>query len=158
MPSRPAINIAAAGGPPWERLCEALEAPEMLERENFATPALRNQNRDEVNDAIDAVTRTKPSAHWLKVLNDAGVPCGPINNIGETFAEPQVQHLGMAARVDHPDLGVFDVVGQPINMSGAPQPDELKPTPNTGQHTDEILEWLGYGQADIDALRKKVVV
>jgi len=152
------INIAAAGGPPWERLCHALGAPELLEHADFATPSLRSQNRDSLNGAINDITRTKPSAHWIKLLNEAGVPSGPINSIDKTFAEPQVQHLNIATKVNHPELGEFNVVGQPINMSGAPQPDELKPTPNTGQHTAEILAKLGYAEADIDALRKEGVV
>ena len=77
-------------------------------------------------------------------MNDAGVPCGPINNIDQTFAEPQVQHLGIAKRVRHPTLGDIKVVGQPINLTKAPQPAEYRPTPALGQNTDEILAGLGH--------------
>ena len=88
-------------------------------------------------------------------MTEAGVPCGPINSIDQTFAEPQVQHLGIATKVVHDDLGEFNVVGQPINMTLAAQPEQLKPSPNPGQHTDEILQTLGYDNAAIDALRQR---
>jgi formyl-CoA transferase len=111
-----------------------------------------------LNERIAAVTRTKPSGHWVKLLNDAGVPCGPINTIDKVFAEPQVRHLGIARPVRHPRLGDIEVVGQPINLSKAPQPREYRPTPDLGQHTDEILASLGYDAAGIAALRARGVV
>ena len=105
--------------------------------------------------------RTKddaPNAYWVKLMNDAGVPCGPINNIDQTFAEPQVQHLGIAKRVRHPKLGDIKVVGQPINLTKAPQPDEYRPTPELGQNTDEILSGLGHDAKSIADLRARGVV
>ena len=94
----------------------------------------------------------------VKLMNDAGVPCGPINNIDQTFAEPQVQHLGIAKRVRHPTLGDIKVVGQPINLTKAPQPAEYRPTPELGQHTDEIMAGLGHNTKSIAALRSRGVI
>ena len=91
-------------------------------------------------------------------MNKAGVPCGPINTIDQTFAEPQVKHLGIARAVKHPKLGDIKVVGQPINLSDAPQPKELKPTPELGEHTEEVLAGLGYDGKAIAALKSSGVI
>ncbi|MFZ5782497.1 MAG: CaiB/BaiF CoA transferase family protein [Pseudomonadota bacterium] len=152
------INIAASGDNLWKRCCAALGAPELLEHPEHATPALRSQNRKALNERIAAITRTRPSAHWITALNKAGVPCGPINSIDQTFAEPQVQHLGIARPVKHPSLGDIHVVGQPINLSDAPQPAALRPTPELGEHTDEVLAELGYDGSAIAALRAGKVI
>ena len=122
------------------------------------SPGTRSQNRKALNQRIGEVTKTNTSAHWIEALNKAGVPCGPINTIDKTFAEPQVQHLGIARPVKHPKLGDIKVVGQPINLTKASQPAEYRPTPELGQHTDEILAGLGYSKDQIADLRKQRVV
>lgn len=149
------INIAASGDGLWKRFCEAIAAPELLAHPDHATGQLRSRNRKALNERIGAITRTRPSAHWIAALNKAGVPCGPINTIDQTFAEPQVQHLGIARPVRHPKLGDIQVVGQPINMSAAPQPAELQPTPELGEHTDDVLRELGYDSGAIEGLRAR---
>jgi crotonobetainyl-CoA:carnitine CoA-transferase CaiB-like acyl-CoA transferase len=152
------INIAAAGDKMWKRAAEALGAAALIDHPEHATPTLRSQNRKALNERIGEVTRTNTSAHWIEALNKAGVPCGPINTIDKTFAEPQVQHLGIARPVNHPKLGDIKVVGQPINLSDFPQPAALKPTPDLGQHTDEVLTGLGYDPAKIAALKSGGVI
>ena len=152
------INIAASGDKMWKRFANALGAPQLIDHPEHATPGTRSQNRKALNQRIGEVTRTNTSAHWIAALNKAGVPCGPINTIDKTFAEPQVQHLGIARPVKHPKLGDIKVVGQPINMSAAPQPTELKATPELGQNTDEVLAGLGYDDVAIAALRAGGVV
>jgi crotonobetainyl-CoA:carnitine CoA-transferase CaiB-like acyl-CoA transferase len=152
------INIAASGDRLWTRFCEAAGAPELLSNPEHATSALRSQNRAALRERISAITKTKASNEWLKLLNDAGVPSGPINSIDRTFAEPQVQHLGIARRVRHEKLGDIRVVGQPINLTAAPQPDEYRPTPELGQHTDEIMASLGRDAKTIADLRARGVI
>ncbi len=152
------INIAASGDALWPRLCKAIGWPEALEDPDYATGALRSKNRAALNERIGAITRTKPSAHWLKVINEAGVPCGPINSMDQVFAEPQTQHLGIARPVQHPALGAIQVVGQPFTLTDAPQPDSMRPTPELGEHTDSILAELGYDAAGIADLRARGVV
>ena len=152
------INIAAAGDKMWKRAAEALGAAALIDHPEHATPTLRSQNRKALNERIGEVTRTNTSAHWIEALNKAGVPCGPINTIDKTFAEPQVQHLGIARPVNHPKLGDIKIVGQPINLSDFPQPAALKPTPDLGQHTDEVLTGLGYDPAKIAALKSGGVI
>jgi len=152
------INIAAAGDALWERFCNTIEAPALLSHPEHVTGELRARNRKALNQRISDITKTKPSAHWVKLLNDAGVPCGPINSIDQTFAEPQVQHLGMAKPVRHPKLGDIKVVGQPITLTKAPQPAEYRPTPEFGQHTDEVMTSLGYDPRAITDLRARGVI
>ncbi len=152
------INIAASGDGLWKRFCEAIAAQELLADPDYATGAQRSRNRKALNERIAAITRTQPAAHWIAALNKAGVPCGPINSIDQTFAEPQVQHLGIARPVSHPVLGEIRAVGQPINMSAAPQPAALRATPELGQHTDAILSGLGYADSAIADLRQRGVV
>jgi formyl-CoA transferase len=152
------INIAASGQGLWERFCKAIGWQEALSDPDFANGGLRSKNRKVLNERIGAITRTKPSAYWLEVINKAGVPSGPINDIAAVFAEPQTQHLGIAKPVQHPVLGDISVVGQPINLTEAPQPETLQPTPGLGEHTDVILAELGYEAEAIADLRARGVV
>jgi formyl-CoA transferase len=102
--------------------------------------------------------RRHPNAYWVELLTKAGVPCGPINTIDQVFADPQVEHLGIAKPVSHPKLGPQKIVGQPIHMSCFPQPEELRPTPDQGEHTEAVLRELGYDAADIAGLRQRGAV
>jgi len=147
------INIAASGNNLWKRFCAALDAPQLFDHPEHATPQLRSQHRKALNQRIGEITKTNTSTHWIDTINKAGVPCGPINTIDKTFAEPQVQHLGIARPVKHPKLGDIKVVGQPINLSDFPQPASLKPTPDMGEHTDQVLAKLGYDKPAIEKLR-----
>jgi len=152
------INIAASGDGLWTRFCHAIGWTEALANPDYATGALRSKNRKVLNEQLGVITRGKPSAHWLEALNKAGVPCGPINSIDKTFAEPQTQHLGIARPVHHPELGDIQVVGQPFTLTDAPQPAAMQPTPDLGQHTDQILGGLGYDTASIADLRARGVI
>lgn len=151
------INIA--GGQPqiWPRLCEALEAPEMEKTPEFANSALRLENRDALVAAISERTRTRTSGEWVDRLNAAGVPCGPIYRMDQVFADPQVEHLGIAAPVDHPVLGRIRLVGQPLHLSGSAFAIRSA-TPEQGEHTEEVLEDLGYDAAGIADLQQRKVV
>jgi formyl-CoA transferase len=103
------------------------------------------------------VTREKPSLHWIEAMDEAGIPCGPINTIDQVFADPQVQHLGLAAPVEHAALGAQRLVGTPINMAGID--DRIRrATPEAGEHTAEVLAELGYDAAAVAALKAKGVV
>ena len=152
------INIAASGDALWARFCETIGARALLSHPEHASGELRSRNRMALNERIAAITKSKPSAHWVTLLNDAGVPCGPINSIDQTFAEPQVRHLGIAKAVHHPELGNIQVVGQPVVLTNAPQPDEYRPTPALGQNTDEIVKGLGYDAKAIAELRSHGVI
>jgi len=152
------INVAASGDNLWRRFCEAAGARDLLEDPDFATVASRARNRPALIAHLNEIMRRHPSAYWVELLSKAGVPCGPINTIDQTFADPQVQHLGIAKPISHPKLGPQRVVGQPIHMSRYSQPDELRPTPEQGEHTDEVLLELGYDAAAIARLHESGII
>jgi formyl-CoA transferase len=152
------INVAASGDNLWQRFCEAADAPDLLENPDFKTVPLRAKNRAALNARLAEVIRRHPNAHWDKVMNEAGVPCGPINTIDKAFADPQVEHLGIATPIDHPTLGRFNAVGQPIHMSRYKQPETLRPTPEQGEHTESVLAEFGYDAAAIAGLRERGVL
>jgi formyl-CoA transferase len=146
------INLAASSGRLFERLCEVCAKPEWLTHPQFAKLTDRTANRPAFNAALSDVLKTQPSAHWLERLDEAGIPAGPINTIDKVFADPQVQHLGMAAPVKGGHLGDTKVVGSPLNFSGIKK-QIRRPTPEAGEHNNEVLQWLGYAQQEIDRLR-----
>jgi formyl-CoA transferase len=149
------INIAAAGDKTWKRFCEAAGITDLLKHPDYATPAARQKNRKALNEIVVDLVRKHPNEYWVKKMDAAGVPCGPINTMDKVFADPQVQHLGIAKPVDHPKYGAQKVVGQPIHLSRYPQPDKLRHTPEPGEHTEEVLKDLGYDATQIAALRAK---
>jgi crotonobetainyl-CoA:carnitine CoA-transferase CaiB-like acyl-CoA transferase len=93
----------------------------------------------------------------VEALNAAGVPCGPILNVKEVFEDPQVRHLGLATRVQHPRLGELEVQNLPVTLTRTPGAVRM-PTPERGQHTEEILGELGYSDEEVAALRREGVV
>ena len=151
------INIAAAGEDIYRRFCKAVGAPQLATDPDFSTGKLRSENRVRLNEAIAAITRTSTSTDWVERLNAAGVPAGPIYKMNEVFADPQVQHLHITRKVPHKVLGEVEVIGQAIELSRTPW-SVRSPTPEAGEHTDAILHELGYGAAEIEALRSKKVV
>jgi crotonobetainyl-CoA:carnitine CoA-transferase CaiB-like acyl-CoA transferase len=151
------INIAASSARVWERFCHAIGRPEWIEKPEWKVLAGRSKDRQNVNAAIAEVTKTKPSAHWIEVFEDAGVPCGPIYTIDKVFSDPQVQHLAIARRMNSAQLGSFDVVGSAINMTGVPK-DVRAATAPAGAHTDEVLRSIGYSDTELGALRAKGVI
>jgi crotonobetainyl-CoA:carnitine CoA-transferase CaiB-like acyl-CoA transferase len=152
------INIAASGDSLWKKFCEVAGDKDLSTNPDFATVVSRGKNRPALIAHLNDIVRSKPSKFWVDELSKAGVPCGPINTIDQVFADPQVKHLKIVRPVDHPNIGTFDIIGQPIHMSAYPQPERLKPTPDQGQHTDEVLRELGYDVAAIQGLREKGVV
>lgn len=151
------INIAAAGDVIYARVCHALGFPELIEDPLFKTGPARSKHRAALNARIAAVTVTDSSANWVQRLNDAEIPCGPIYSMDEVFADEQVQHLGVAQAVDHPELGRIELVGQAARLSRTPAKLETA-TPAHGEHTDAILTELGYSTAEIGHLREKRVI
>ncbi len=151
------INIAASSGRLWARFCEAIGRMDWLERPEWQSQKGRSADRRAINAAIGEITRTKPAAHWIALFEGAGIPCGPINTIDRVFADPQVQHLGLAAPLHHPRLGDTHVVASAINLSGVPKTIRSG-TPEAGADTDAVLGWVGYTPAEIAEMRAKGVV
>jgi crotonobetainyl-CoA:carnitine CoA-transferase CaiB-like acyl-CoA transferase len=147
------INIATAGQRIWERCAEVLGAPELVSRPEYATGPDRSKNRDALNAEISALTGQRSTAEWVAGFNEAGVPCGPIYTVDQTFADPQVKHLGIAQRVEAPDPTPMTLVGQPFSLSRTPSRLAASP-PHRGEHTDTVLQEFGFTATQIAALRE----
>jgi crotonobetainyl-CoA:carnitine CoA-transferase CaiB-like acyl-CoA transferase len=148
------INIAASSGRVFARFCEAIERPDWLAKEEWKTQVGRSKARKEINAAIGEITRTKPANYWIELFEGAGIPCGPIYSIDQTFADPQVKHLGMARKMSSPVVGTKEVVASAINISGFSK-DIRMATPEASSSTDEVLHSVGYTDAEIADMRKK---
>jgi crotonobetainyl-CoA:carnitine CoA-transferase CaiB-like acyl-CoA transferase len=146
------INLAGGGQEMWRRIVETLGLEEEAKDPDFATDRLRNQNRAKTNALLQSRLKTRTSAEWVEALNRAGVPAGPVYTMDQVFADPQVQHLKLAMPVRHPTLGEITLVRPPMQLAGA-EPAR-QPTPERGQHTDEVLREFGFSDAEIAALRK----
>jgi formyl-CoA transferase len=151
------INIAASSARLWERFCDAIERPEWKARPEWKSQKGRSTDRKAINAAIGEVTKTKPAAHWIDLFEEAGIPCGPIYSIDQVFADPQVQHLGIARPMQHPTLGTEQVVASAINISGYSK-DIRTPTPDAGSSTDEVLHSVGYTDAELADFRTKGII
>jgi crotonobetainyl-CoA:carnitine CoA-transferase CaiB-like acyl-CoA transferase len=151
------INIAAGGQVMWERVCQAIEAPELVDRPDFSSSELRSKNRDAVNAEIQKRMANKTGAEWIAIFNKTGVPCGPIYSIDEVFADPQVKHLGIAQTAKRPDGSDQTFVGQGVTLSRTPSKIVVTP-PEQGQQTDEVLKEFGFAADEIDELHRAKAV
>jgi formyl-CoA transferase len=151
------INIAASGNDIYGRFCRAMGREDLTTDERYATSSARSRNRDELNEVLASETRKKPSEEWIKLLNEAGVPCGPINTIDKTFADEQVQFLEMAQGVHSPTLGDLTILGHPVSLNGKRNPLR-NAAPELGQDTAAVLTEIGFSQDDIANFEKDGVI
>ncbi len=145
------INIAGGGQVMWDRIVKVLGIEAEAADPDIATDKLRSQNRAKVNALLERVTLTDTAANWVEKFNREGVPCGPVYSMDQVFADEQVKHLGLAMTVQHPRLGALDVVRAPMQIAGVEC--RRDPTPERGQHTDEVLAEFGFSADEIAALR-----
>ena len=151
------INIAASGEDLYTRFCKAIEREDLLTDPRFATSKARLKNRDTLMDLLMPVTRKKSSADWIRILNDAGVPCGPIYHIDESFNDPQVKHLEMAQKVQSKALGELTILGHPVSHGAKRMPIRTS-APELGQDNEEVLGALGYTTDQMADLAKRGVI
>ncbi len=151
------INIATTGGRIWQRFTEALGAPDLPKRPEYATGPDRSKNRKALNAEINKLTEKKTSETWVKEFNAAGVPCGPIYSIDQVFADAQVEHLGIAQDVPNDEGRHIRLVGQPFTLSRTPSKMVARP-PEFGEQTEEILAEFGFAADEIVKLRQTKVV
>ena len=152
-----AINIAVAGETIWQRFAAAIGKPEWIESADYKDNASRLAHRDQLNDEIEAITLTRTSSDLVSMLLEKGVPSGEIYTIDEVFADPQVQHLGIAQEAETVPFGHTRLVGQPVVLSDTPS-RIVQPPPERGEHTQEILAEIGYDGARVADLRQREVV
>jgi formyl-CoA transferase len=151
------ITLGGANDRIFAKLCEVLDRREWLEHAEFATNAQRVRHRDDLAARIEAITIGHPRAHWLALFEANDIPCGPINDYAQVFADPQVVARDMAVGIDHPTLGRIRTLGSPIKMSATP-PNVRRRAPRLGEHTDEILRALGIDVDEIASLRRAGVL
>jgi crotonobetainyl-CoA:carnitine CoA-transferase CaiB-like acyl-CoA transferase len=151
------INVACSGDGMWTRLCNVLGRSDWLALADFKDSASRSRNRAKLNELLNGEFSKHGSTHWVETLNQAGVPCGPIYRMNEVFADPQVQHLGAVSEVKHPRLGSLRILSQTVKLSRTAA-RVAAPTPELGQHTQEILEELNYSKNDIEMLKGKKAI
>src|SRR5262245_51451099 len=142
------ITLGSANDRLFQRLCALLGHPEWPSEPEFANDTVRVRNRAALVDRIERITADGTREHWIARFEGAGIPCGPINNYAEVYADPQVRARGMVVEVEHPALGRVRMPGPPVKMSETP-PVADRPAPLLGQHTREILLEIGYSDAAI---------
>ena len=152
------MMIAAGNDAQFQRLCEALGQPALASDARFATNAARFANRPALVALVEDITGQRSAAEWVEVIGAAGVPCGPVNDVAQVFADPQVRHRGMRVEVAHPTAGPIPLIANPVRLSETPIEYRAAP-PLLGQHTREILrELLSMGDADIDRLARERII
>jgi crotonobetainyl-CoA:carnitine CoA-transferase CaiB-like acyl-CoA transferase len=150
------VNIAALGARAWAGLCSALGADQLAADPDYAGQRDRIRNRERLNADINAITRRFATAELVERLNAAGVPCGPIYDVAAAFEDPQTRHLRMTRPAQHRELGEIALLRSPINLSGFPHPERFeRAAPDPGEHSDAVLQELGYDPAAIAALRQE---
>ena len=151
------IMIAAGNDALWAKFCEVIDKKEWITDERFKTNQLRNQNYEVLRPMLGEAIKTKATAEWQDILDNAGVPNGPINTIDKVLEDPQVLAREMVVEVEHPIAGKLKMAGVPIKMSET-QGSVRTPAPILGQHTEEILkELLNLSDEEIAELKGKDV-
>jgi formyl-CoA transferase len=141
----------------WGRLCKALGREDLTDHPDYATREVRRKRRAEINALIQSITEQMDTATLTARLQAAEVPCGPIYNLDEAFADPQAQHLGLAQKVTAHDGTEISLPRQPFSLNRTPSTIAVR-TPEFAEHTDEILREFGYGAQEIETLRKQGAV
>lgn len=141
----------------WERLCKGIGHGDLLEDTRFTTNTDRVEHRAECVETLNQIFQDKPVAHWVDVISDAGVPCGPINKVSDVVNDAQVLSRNMVVDMPHPNVPDLRVPNSPLKLTETP-PSIRRPPPLLGQHNEEILQESGFSQEQIGRLREKGVI
>lgn len=152
------IMLVVGNNPQFGRLSAAMGVPHLASDERFVTNQARIKNRGALNDVLIPIFASKPKKHWIETIGQAGVPCGPVNDMNEVFADPQVKDREMVVNMKHPQRDDMPLLANPIKFSGTPVQYRMRP-PDLGEHTTEILSTLlGFSKGQIQELRLAGVI
>ncbi|NLD71064.1 MAG: CoA transferase [Limnobacter sp.] len=151
------FNIGASGQGTWERLCRVLDRPGWIADPAYANEKQRVANRAKLNAALGEVFATQTVAHWVELLNEAGVPSGPVYTVPQLVEDPQIRHLGVVHETQTSDGKPIRVITQPVTLSRTPA-GVASAAPYWGEQTDEVLREAGYDDAEIGRLRSEGIV
>ncbi|SDZ59396.1 Crotonobetainyl-CoA:carnitine CoA-transferase CaiB [Jannaschia faecimaris] len=151
------MNLGVGSDSQWRAFCDLIDKPEWGTIEDYATNPARFERRAALWEKLAPIFAEKTTSDWVDALEEAGVPAGPIYMMNEVFADPQVQHLGMAEQVHHPVRGETKLVAQPIKLSRTPASIYVS-APDAGEHSDAILTEVGLSPEEIASLRDSKVI
>ena len=151
------INVAVGSERIWERFCKGMGREDLKDHPDYATNSVRVNNRGAIVSMLQEIFLTRPVTEWVEDLQAANVPCGPINDLADVFADPQVLARNMYLEMPHPTLGSIKQTGLPIKFSLTPGGLDRHP-PLLGEHNQEILQSLGYSDADVQSLKDQSVI
>ena len=151
------IMIGAANQAMWQKCARVLGREGWADDPRFRTTPERIRNRAILEAEMEAVLTTRSTEEWVKALDEAGVPCGPVYTYAQLFEDPQIRHRRMVVYAEDPELGRVAHIRTPVRMSGS-DVAVRRVAPKLGQHTTEVLGFLGHSAADIEALRRDRVI
>ncbi len=152
------VTVGASGDKLWRAfVTQVVQQPQWLDDPRFARNPLRVKNADALQELIEAVFASQPTAHWVEKRDAAGVPGGPVYTYEQTLSDPQVQHRRMVYDIDHPKIGAMKTLGLPLKSNGD-LTQIRKPAPLHGQHTEEVLREIGYDDGKVRGLLAEGVV
>jgi crotonobetainyl-CoA:carnitine CoA-transferase CaiB-like acyl-CoA transferase len=151
------LTIGATTKFNWAAMCRALGLESLTADERYLDASLRHRHRETLASTIESVTQTKPAAHWLAVLGEAGVPCAPIQDFGQVFTDPHLVARRYFWDAPHAKAGTVEQLGSPMRFSQTPTRRD-KAAPILGEDSAALLAELGYGAKEIESLAKQQVV
>ena len=146
------LNLAATSNKNFAKFCKLIDRAKFATDPRFASAGLRSRNREALNELITAALRLRSSREWFDIMVAEGLPCGPVYNVKDVFADPQVEELKIKRSVTHPRLGKIDLIAQPCEITGFDR-GLRSATPDLGEHNDEVLRSLGYDAEGIERLK-----
>lgn len=152
------LVIAVGNDAMWEKFCMLLNRSDLLAQDKFKTNDDRTTHWEELKEILESIFSKRPTNDWLELLEEGGIPCAPIQSIDQVVSHPQILSRNMIVEFNHPEVGLIKVANNPIKFSNTPCEEMIKHPPLFGQHTDSILQELGYSQSMIEKFIENQVV